>query len=152
MNIDIFELSPERVGAFDIVLLLGVLYHLRDPLLALEHVASVTKELLIVATEADMLYARRPAAAFYPRAAAFYPRDELHKDPTNWWGPNPAALRGMLKSVGFGHVQLVTRHSLGFRLARSAFRRLKRTDSAPIHVLLQRDRMSLMHGVKFTRH
>jgi tRNA (mo5U34)-methyltransferase len=53
-----------------------VLYHLRDPLLALEHVASVTKELLIVETEADMLYARRPAAAFYPR-------DELHKDPTN---------------------------------------------------------------------
>jgi tRNA (mo5U34)-methyltransferase len=104
MNIDIFELSPERVGAFDIVLLLGVLYHLRDPLLALDHVASVTKELLIVETEADMLYARRPAAAFYPR-------DELHKDPTNWWGPNPAALRGMLKSVGFGHVQLVTRRS-----------------------------------------
>jgi tRNA (mo5U34)-methyltransferase len=34
-DIDVMELSPERVGTFDVVLFLGVLYHLRHPLLAL---------------------------------------------------------------------------------------------------------------------
>src|SRR5581483_10238018 len=49
-NIDVLELSPENVGTFDVVFFLGVLYHMRHPMLALEHVASVTKELLILET------------------------------------------------------------------------------------------------------
>ena len=47
LDIDVMDLSPERVGTFDVVLFLGVLYHLRHPLLALERIASVTRELLI---------------------------------------------------------------------------------------------------------
>ena len=42
MNIDVLELSPEKVGTFDVVFFLGVLYHMRHPLLALERIASVT--------------------------------------------------------------------------------------------------------------
>ena len=34
-------------------------------------------------------------------AAAFYPDRESNDDPTNWWGPNHAAVAGMLRSVGF---------------------------------------------------
>ena len=37
-------------------------------------------------------------------AAAFYPARELNGDPTNWWGPNPAAVQGMLKVAGFSRV------------------------------------------------
>src|SRR5712671_3378036 len=44
-DIDVLELSPERVGAFDIVLFLGVLYHMRHPMLSVERVASVTREM-----------------------------------------------------------------------------------------------------------
>src|SRR5271157_637235 len=43
-EIDVMDLSPERVGRFDMVLLLGVLYHMKHPMLALERVASVTKK------------------------------------------------------------------------------------------------------------
>ena len=43
VEIRVEELSPERVGTFDLVLFAGVLYHVRDPLRALEAVASVTK-------------------------------------------------------------------------------------------------------------
>ena len=43
IDIDVMDLSPERVGTFDVVLFLGVLYHLRHPFLALERVASVTR-------------------------------------------------------------------------------------------------------------
>ena len=64
------------------VLFLGVLYHLRHPLLALERVAGVTGDLLILETEVDLALARRPAMAFYPG-------EELSDDWTNWWGRTP---------------------------------------------------------------
>ena len=79
VDIDVMDLSPERVGAFDVVLFLGVLYHLPHPLLALERVASVSRDLLILETVVDMVGVRRPAMAFYPGR-------ELNGDPTNWWG------------------------------------------------------------------
>jgi tRNA (mo5U34)-methyltransferase len=101
IDIDVMDLSPERVGTFDVVLFLGVLYHLPHPLLALERVASVTRDLLILETVVDMVGFARPAMAFYPGR-------ELNNDPTNWWGPNPAAVHAMLASVGFRAVQTVT--------------------------------------------
>lgn len=101
VDVDVMDLAPELVGTFDVVLLLGVLYHLPNPLLALERVASVTSELLILETVVDMVGLRRPAAAFYPDR-------ELNNDPTNWWGPNQAAVVGMLRSVGFTRVEVMT--------------------------------------------
>src|SRR5215813_12279415 len=47
-RMNVYELSPERVGRFDIVLFFGVLYHLKHPLLALERVCSVTEGLAAV--------------------------------------------------------------------------------------------------------
>ena len=38
---DLFELSPAEIGQFDVVLFLGVLYHLRHPLLALQRLATL---------------------------------------------------------------------------------------------------------------
>jgi tRNA (mo5U34)-methyltransferase len=119
VDIDVLDLSPERIGSFDVVLFLGVLYHLRDPLLALERVSSVTKQMLILETVVDMVGISRPAAAFYPGR-------ELNDDPTNWWGPNQAAVDGMLRSVGFNRVELITPYrSAPFRAARAAYHHLK---------------------------
>jgi tRNA (mo5U34)-methyltransferase len=47
---NIYDLTPERFGEFDLVLCLGVLYHLRHPLLGLERVHAVCKGELIVET------------------------------------------------------------------------------------------------------
>jgi tRNA (mo5U34)-methyltransferase len=113
LDVDVMDLSPERVGLFDVVLFLGVLYHLPNPFLALERVASVTKKLLILETVVDMVGVARPAAAFYPAR-------ELNGDPTNWWGPNHAAVRGMLTGVGFAWVDTLTPpRSATFRAARA---------------------------------
>ncbi len=112
-EIDVMELSPETVGKFDVVLFLGVLYHLPDPLSALERIASVTRTQLIMETHVDLLGSRRPAAAFYPR-------DELQGDASNWWGPNLAAGKGMLEAVGFARVELVFVSPWPTRLARAA--------------------------------
>lgn len=113
MLIDPMEFSPERLGTWDVVLYCGILYHMRYPLEALERVASVTKELLIMDTHLDMMFARRPAAAFYEGT-------EAGDDPTNWWGPNDAAVRAMLRSVGFPNVRRVYNRNLVLRAARSA--------------------------------
>ncbi len=97
LAIDVMDLSPERVGTFDVVFFLGVLYHLRHPLLALERVASVTRECLIVETVVDLVGFSRPAMAFYPER-------ELDDDPTNWWAPNLAGAEALLHAVGFSRV------------------------------------------------
>ena len=119
VDIDVMELAPERVGTFDVVLFLGVLYHLRHPLLALEKIAAVTRDLLILETVVDLVGLGRPAVAFYPGR-------ELNADPTNWWGPNHAAVVGMLQTVGFDDVRVVTPSpGAAYRGARAVWHRLK---------------------------
>ena len=123
VDLDVMDLSPERLGSFDVVLFLGVLYHVPNPLLALEKVAAVAGGLLILETVVDMVGIGRPAAAFYPGR-------ELNEDPTNWWGPNHAAVRGMLTSVGFSRVDVITPiRSAPFRAARAVAHRLKGRNS-----------------------
>ena len=98
LEIDVMELAPERVGGtFDVVLFLGVLYHMRDPMLALERAASVTGERMILETHLDVLDVPRPAMAFYPF-------DELAGDASNWVGPNLLAVEAMLRATGFREV------------------------------------------------
>jgi tRNA (mo5U34)-methyltransferase len=136
VDIDVMDLSPERVGTFDVVFFFGVLYHLRHPLLALERVASVARALLIVETVVDMAGIRRPAMAFYPGR-------ELNNDPTNWWAPNVLGLEAMLRDVGFAEVRTVTpTPSAAYRAARAVAHRLRgknaldlafRQDRAVVH-------------------
>lgn len=101
-NIDVLDLSPKEIGCFDIVLFLGVLYHMKYPLLALEKVASVTKEMLILETHFQLLLSliNKPLILFYPN-------NELSNDVTNWCGANLAMVKSMLKTVGFQKVNLV---------------------------------------------
>jgi tRNA (mo5U34)-methyltransferase len=104
LDIDPLELSPARIGTFDLVLFLGVLYHMRHPLLALERVFSVTHGQLILQTQVDLSAIERPALAFYQGT-------DLNNDPTNWFGPNPAAVVAMLHSAGFADVKIISRWS-----------------------------------------
>src|SRR5215831_9437995 len=89
LEIDVPELSPEQVGTFDVVLFLGVFYHLFDPVDGLRRAASLTKEVLVVETHTDLGEVDRPAMVMYPGA-------ECAGDPTNWWGPNNACVRALL--------------------------------------------------------
>ncbi len=97
-EIDVLDVSPDNTGVFDVVLFLGVLYHMRHPLLALEKVSAVTGEMLILETHVDLTTINRPAMAFYPGA-------ELGGDASNWYGPNEACVIAMLKDVGFNRVR-----------------------------------------------
>jgi tRNA (mo5U34)-methyltransferase len=99
-EVEVCDLSPDTVGVFDLVLFLGVLYHMKHPLLALEHVFSVCRDHLILWTQIDMADVARPAAAFYPGS-------ELNSDPTNWWGFNVPAVIGLLRTAGFSRAESV---------------------------------------------
>jgi tRNA (mo5U34)-methyltransferase len=92
LDIDPLDLTPEAVGGtYDIVLCLGVLYHLRDPMMTLQRLRSVTGSLLVLETEVSMLLTRRPVAAFFPgtelnearRSACCAPRGSA---PCRWHG------------------------------------------------------------------
>ena len=129
-DVDLEALSPGTVGTFDVVLFLGVLYHLPDPWPVLEAVASVSSGLLILETHADFIDLRRPAMAFYPG-------DEVEGDESNWCGPNPAWLRASLTRLGFSRVEVVHQESLPYRVARAAYRRVR----GPHRVRVQQGRV-----------
>lgn len=99
---DIEELTPERFGFFDYVLFLGVVYHLRHPLFAMENVCAVTRglafiESFVVDEVAD------PNRCFME----FYETDELGGQIDNWCGPTVACLMAMARSAGFARVGLL---------------------------------------------
>jgi tRNA (mo5U34)-methyltransferase len=97
---------------FDSVWFLGVLYHLRHPLLALDILHEITGGQLILQTMtmpgesnvspapsiglADREQLRRPD---WPCMA--FIEGELADDPTNWWAPNPACVEALVRSAGF---------------------------------------------------
>ena len=108
-TLDVYGLaSLER--SFDLVLFLGVLYHLRHPQLALDLVSERVSGRLIFQTltmpgeravevPADLPFAERHRLAEpgWPRAA--FVEHSLAGDPTNWWVPDDACVRAMLRSA-----------------------------------------------------
>jgi tRNA (mo5U34)-methyltransferase len=116
-DIEFQKLSVYDVGAlrekFDIVLFMGVLYHLRHPLLALDLIREhVTADLMIFQSmqrgSAD-LPALEQNYHFWTHDLFDQPEyPKLHfiehsyaDDPTNWWVPNRACTEAMLRSAGF---------------------------------------------------
>lgn len=86
--LDVLDVSPTSVGFFDVVLFLGVLYHLPNPIQGLIAVANVTKELLIVETTYEQLDESKALFELYPK--------RLGHDPTSFWSPNIKGVRDAL--------------------------------------------------------
>jgi tRNA (mo5U34)-methyltransferase len=111
-RLSVYDVATLR-ERFDIVLFMGVLYHLRHPLLALdllhEHVTRDTlvfQSMLRGSPDVDALHDDHPFTDTRIFEAAGYPKLHFveHKysgDPTNWWIPNRAAAEAMLRSSGF---------------------------------------------------
>jgi tRNA (mo5U34)-methyltransferase len=111
-EMSVYEL-PSLGERFDIVLFMGVLYHLRHPLLALDLLREhLVGELLVFQSmlrgssgvkEFDRDYGFDDRAQFddpdYPRM--YFVEHKYSGDPTNWWIPNRACAEAMLRSAGF---------------------------------------------------
>ena len=111
-NLSVYRVADLR-EQFDLVLFMGVLYHLRHPLLALELLHEyavrdllVTQSLLRGSKETTNLPGDYPfweQDAFsddaFPRM--YFVEKRFANDPTNWWIPNRACFEAMLRSTGF---------------------------------------------------
>jgi tRNA (mo5U34)-methyltransferase len=117
LEIEFRQLSVYDVGAlgerFDIVFFIGVLYHLRHPLLALdlihEHVADDLLVFQSMQRGSDEILPLQPDYEFWDKAIFEEPGyPKLHfiehsysHDNTNWWAPNRACSAAMLRAAGF---------------------------------------------------
>ena len=116
-KIEFRQLSVYDLGTlgerFDLVIFMGVLYHLRHPLLALDIIHdTVAKDLLLFQSlqrgSAEMDDVKEDYDFFdqdhfdspgYPKM--HFIEHRYSSDPTNWWAPNAACSAAMLRSSGF---------------------------------------------------
>jgi tRNA (mo5U34)-methyltransferase len=106
LQLDMYELTPERIGQFDIVLFLGVLYHLKHPLLALERVCSLATD--FAAVDSFVIQERhRPNSDVDRRPVMeFYETNEFGGQTDNWVGPSVPCLMAFCRTAGFARVEL----------------------------------------------
>ena len=109
-QMEVYEIARSR-EAFDLIWFMGVFYHLRYPLLALDLLAARTRRLMMFQTLTI------PGESVYPVKADYRIEDRVplldtgwpkmafierkfSGDPTNWWVPNHAGIEAMLRSSG----------------------------------------------------
>jgi tRNA (mo5U34)-methyltransferase len=109
-QMDVYDLA-RMSETFDVVLFLGVLYHLRYPLLGLDLVAEKVDGTLVLQTLTspveqvreipdDLPFEDRVQLADPAWPSMAFIEHRLADDPTNWWAPTPAAVEAMVRSTG----------------------------------------------------
>ncbi len=110
-RLQVYDLAtrPER---YDLILFMGLFYHLRYPLLALDIVAERVKRLMVFQTlempgeeveahtaiDRDVMDRDAFRTPGWPKMSFIEHR--FAGDPTNWWVPNHAGVEAMLRSTG----------------------------------------------------
>jgi tRNA (mo5U34)-methyltransferase len=92
--LDISETRVEVVGEFDLVLFNGIIYHIFNPLSALQEMAKIARYGLTVETFMDNIENPRPVMVFYPGEVRL-------QGPQNGWGVNSYCMHAVLKVLGF---------------------------------------------------
>jgi tRNA (mo5U34)-methyltransferase len=110
---NVYDLSPDIHGTFDVVFFFGVFYHLRYPLLALDRLHQIARQYVLMETSCldnALILANRatiPLEEIDQRLAEiplyrFYRYDELNPgDFSNWFSPNRRAVEDALWTAGF---------------------------------------------------
>jgi tRNA (mo5U34)-methyltransferase len=109
---NIYHLTPEDIGTFDLVIFLGLFYHLPDPIRAIRILRRLCSwrmylETLVIddmLTTADgsttSLAALNEQLTGIP-LMQFFPGASHNGDPTNYWGPNVRCVEAMLAETEF---------------------------------------------------
>jgi tRNA (mo5U34)-methyltransferase len=92
----------DGLGVFDVVLYLGVLYHMEEPLTCLRRVRSVTSEVAVIETEAVHIENLDDGCLLQ-----FHAADTLRADYGNWYVPTIQGLHGLCLAAGFSSVRTV---------------------------------------------
>jgi len=102
--INIYDISPDTTGMFDLVFCGSVLLHLSDPVRAMWCIQSVTREAAIIATVIQPLPGPEPQALFIGQRAG-----------DGWWLPNRAAFEAMIECAGFKGWEWFSEFRLDYR-------------------------------------
>ncbi|MBD0331216.1 MAG: TIGR04290 family methyltransferase [Chitinophagaceae bacterium] len=113
-QMQVYDLAKTR-RIFDIVIFMGVFYHLRYPMLALDVVTQKVRNILIfqtltmpgkhvMNTEEDMKLTQRKKMLKKGWPLMAFIEKRLANDPTNWWAPNHSCILAMLRTCGLNTV------------------------------------------------
>jgi tRNA (mo5U34)-methyltransferase len=92
----------DALGTFDVVLFLGVLYHMLEPLTSLQRVRAVTGDVAAVASVALDIPDMNDK-----RLLQFQPGNELAGDFGNWYLPTISALQSLCLAAGFARAEVI---------------------------------------------
>lgn len=96
----VFDLDPALHGKFDYVFFFGVLYHLTNPVEALQRLLPVTREACLIETAISL----HPDALTHPIWEFKHGHDN---DPSNYWYPTISGLAAVLRMAGWADANLV---------------------------------------------
>jgi tRNA (mo5U34)-methyltransferase len=99
---DFQKIDLDQLGQFDVVLYLGVLYHMKEPLTCLERLFAVTKEVAVIETEAVHIQGFDNEVLLQ-----FHAGSSLRTDFGNWYVPTIEALHNLCRAAGFREVRTV---------------------------------------------
>ena len=100
---DFAKIDLERLGQFDVVLYLGVLYHVKEPLTCLERIRSITNEVAVIETEAVHFQNLEHEVLLQ-----FHAGSSLRGDLGNWFVVTMEALRNMCIAAGFREIRVIS--------------------------------------------
>lgn len=105
----------DSLGEFDFVIFIGVLYHLKHPLFALEKAASICKDTMYLHSllHGEGHYETLDNYEFeqrnffddrnFPRM--YFIEKSFNNDQSNWWIPNRSCLKAMARVAGFRKIE-----------------------------------------------
>jgi tRNA (mo5U34)-methyltransferase len=99
---DFQTIDLNELGRFDVVLYLGVLYHMKEPLTCLERLRATTNEIAVIETEAVHIQGLDNEALMQ-----FHAGDTLRTDFGNWFVPTITALHNLCRAAGFSEVRTI---------------------------------------------
>lgn len=98
MNLGWEDLDPRYFGGFDFVNCLGLIYHVKEPMLLIEKLASIMRPGATLLMETHVLSEASTQSQFI--------EDAFWGDETYWWIFGAECLMGMLRSAGFENVRM----------------------------------------------
>ncbi len=99
---DFMTTDLDELGTFDVVLYLGVLYHMQEPLTAMERLRRVTGSVAVIETEAVHLHGFDDQSLMQ-----FHDDSSVGVDFGNWYVPTIGAIRSLAVAAGFSRVEVV---------------------------------------------
>ncbi|WP_322885519.1 methyltransferase domain-containing protein [Sinorhizobium medicae] len=114
-QLDLLDLDPSTHGKFDLVLCLGILYHLENPVLSMKRISAVTGDVLVVDTTLMKVPIINPVLDRWPlwhmRRVSGTTSDATNISTSRWrpdefcqFSPNSPAVRNLLEYCGFTEI------------------------------------------------